>query len=64
MIKGEMTVLEIVERYPETEDIFRSYDDIIGECILCHCLFDSLKEISYKHNLNLDSLVDKLNSVI
>lgn len=64
MINGEMIVLEIVEKYPETEDIFRSYDETIGKCILCYFLFDSLSKISIDNNLNLDELINKLNSSI
>jgi len=64
MINKEMTVLEIVEKYPETESIFRDYDDLIGKCILCHCLFDSINKVEVDHNLKLDSLLNKINSEV
>lgn len=59
-----MTVLEIVEKHPETEDVFRSYDDITGKCVLCTCLFDTIEKISLDYDLNLDILVQKINDAI
>lgn len=64
MITGEMTVLEIIGKYPETEDVFRDYDDIVGKCVLCNCLFDTINKISEDYKLNLDVLLDKINRAI
>lgn len=64
MITTKMTVLEIVEKYPETEDIFRDYDDIVGKCVLCNRLFDSLDSIGFDYGLDLESLLNKINSAI
>lgn len=64
MITKEMTVLEIVEKYPETEDIFRDYDNIVGKCVLCNCLFDSINKIATDYNLELEVLLDKINNAI
>ena len=64
MITKEMTILEIVEKYPETEDVFRSYDDITGKCVLCSYLFDTIDKVSAAHNLKLDVLLDKINDAI
>jgi len=64
LITKEMTVLEIVEKHPETEDVFRSYDDITGKCVLCSCLFDTVEKISLDYNLDLDVLIHGINSAI
>ncbi len=64
MITKEMTVLEIVEKHPETEDVFRGYDDIVGKCVLCTCLFDSIYSIALDYHLDLELLLDKVNSTI
>ena len=42
MITKDMIILNIVEDYPKTEEVFRSYDKIAGKCTMCHNLFDSL----------------------
>lgn len=59
-----MTVLDIVEKHPETENIFRDYDAIVGKCVLCACLFDSIEDIATNHNLDLKSFLYKINSSI
>lgn len=59
-----MTALEIIGKYPETEDVFRNYDDIVGKCVLCNCLFDTINKISEDYKLNLDVLLDKINRAI
>ena len=64
MITKEMTVLEIIGKYPETEDVFRDYDDIVGKRVLCNCLFDTTNKISEDYKSNLDVLPDKINRAI
>jgi len=64
MITQNMTVLDIVEEYPETENIFREYDDIIGKCLLCNCLFDSVEDIAINYNLNTNEIIKKLNDAL
>lgn len=64
MIKKEMILLDIVEKYPETEDSFRQYDNALGKCLLCHNLFDSIEDIADKYDLDLKELLDKVNKVI
>ena len=59
-----MTVLDIVERCPETEEIFSTYDDIVGKCVLCNCLFDTIGILSIEYDINLENLIDRINKVI
>jgi len=63
-IIAEMTVLDIVSKYPATEAVFKSYDEQTGECICCQMLFESVQQVTEKYNLDLDGLLGKLNSVL
>jgi len=64
MIKKEMTILDIVAGYPQTEDIFRSYDELTNKCVLCNNLFDTLVDFTEEYNIDLQELITKLNSSI
>lgn len=59
-----MTPLDIVEKYPETEHIFREYDVILGECLLCNYLFDSIDDIAAKSEINVEEMIERLNKNI
>lgn len=59
-----MTILDIVEKHPQTEDIFSFYDDIVGKCVLCNCLFDRIDTFANDYNINLKTLTDKINKSI
>lgn len=61
MITQKMILLDIVEKYPKTEDVFHQYDAVLGECLLCNNLFDSIENVIEKYKLNLDELLNKLN---
>lgn len=61
MITLEMTILDIVEKYPETESVFREYDSVAGICLLCHKLFDPLDTIAREYGISPDILLEKLN---
>ncbi|SKA75565.1 protein of unknown function [Caloramator quimbayensis] len=64
MITQDMIVLDIVEKYPKTEKIFKEYDVLIGKCLLCNHLFDSIENISKLYKINIDEMIYKLNSSI
>jgi len=59
-ITSSMTVLEIVSSYKETEAVFQSYDQAAGECICCNALFETLKDVASKYDLNLEQLIHDL----
>lgn len=61
-IRPEMTILDIVASHPRTEAVFRKYDRQAGVCLCCQALFDSLHETAIKYELDLDALLDDLNS--
>lgn len=60
-ISPEMTVLDIVNRFRHTQAIFEQYDALAGECICCNSLFETLKTVASKYNLDLDDLVRNLS---
>ncbi len=43
-------------KHPVTEDVLRDYDDILGKCVLCNRLFDSITKIAVDYNLKLNVL--------
>ncbi|KOF57189.1 hypothetical protein AGR56_11980 [Clostridium sp. DMHC 10] len=61
MITEKMILLDIVEKYPETEKIFHEYDYILGKCLLCNNLFDSIENIVKEYKLNSNEMLEKLN---
>lgn len=60
MITRNMILLDIVEQYPETEAIFREYDSLLGTCIMCSHLFQSIEDIEKEKNVSLDELYNRL----
>ena len=61
-ISPEMTVLDVVSRYRKTEAVFREYDGKAGECICCNALFEPLRNLAAKYDLNLDTLLEDLEA--
>jgi hypothetical protein len=60
----DTTVLELVEFHPETEVIFDQYTKKIGICICCEALFCTLNEVSRRYEIDIDELLNRLNSVM
>lgn len=63
VITPEMILLDIVEKYAASKNIFQKYDAAAGECILCYNLFEPLKNIIFKYNLDAEKLLFELNSL-
>jgi iron-sulfur cluster repair protein YtfE (RIC family) len=59
-----MTILDVVERYPHTEAVFRKYDRQAGVCLCCRALFKSLREMAQQYNLNMELLLDDLHAAL
>ena len=64
MITKDMVILNIIEDYPETEGVFRTYDEIAGKCVMCHNLFDTLDEFALLYSIHIDELIQNLNHVV
>ncbi len=58
----DMTVLDVVSRHRQTEAVFKSYDAQAGECICCNALFESLRDMTEKYNLDLSRLLADLET--
>ncbi|PIP39601.1 MAG: hypothetical protein COX19_07465 [Desulfobacterales bacterium CG23_combo_of_CG06-09_8_20_14_all_51_8] len=63
-ITPDMTVLDIIGKYRETEAVFKRYDAAAGECICCNALFETVKEISEKYEIDLQEILRDLHSAI
>lgn len=63
-IAPNMTVLEVMDRYRNTESVFKKYDEQTGVCICCQSLFETLKDVSEKYRLNLEQILSDLESAI
>lgn len=63
-IHPDMTVLEVIDRYRNTESIFKKYDEQAGVCICCKALFETVGEVAMKYRLNLEQFLSDLESAI
>lgn len=59
-----MTVLEVIDRYRNTESVFKKYDEQAGVCLCCQALFETIGEVAEKYRLNLDQILSDLESAI
>ena len=63
-INPEMTILDIISTYRQTEAIFKKYDDKAGVCLCCQALFDPLKDIVNQYGLDIEEIMSDLEAVI
>ncbi|WP_409227048.1 hypothetical protein [Gudongella sp. SC589] len=64
MISKENKILDLVSDYPQTEEIFKPYDEIIGKCVMCNHLFETVGEFSEMYGLDMEELLEKLNKAV
>lgn len=64
MIRKEMTILDIICDHQETQEVFRKYDAVSGECVMCNHMFETLEEFSVKYHLDCETLLSQLRSSI
>ena len=62
LIHPQMTVLDVVSKYRQTEQVFNEYNDLAGECICCKALFETLQDVASRYDLNLQSLLADLET--
>jgi hypothetical protein len=62
IIRPHMTVLDVVSRYRETEQVFKTYDHLAGECICCKALFEPLERVAEKYGLDLNRFLEDLEA--
>jgi hypothetical protein len=59
-ITPEMTILEVLCQFRQTEQVFNRYEAGAGVCLCCQALFDSLEEVARKYELDLNLLLADL----
>jgi hypothetical protein len=59
-ITPDMTILDVIDRYRNTEAVFRKYDEQAGICLCCQALFETIREVAEKYGLNLHHLLSDL----
>ncbi|GAB6107226.1 hypothetical protein [Fusibacter bizertensis] len=64
MFNKDMPLLDIVYEHPETEAVFHSFDEILGQCLLCTNLFDTIEFICATYGLNESELLTQLNASV
>lgn len=62
-ITADMTILDVVSMYRETEAVFKEYDRKASACLCCQALFDPLKEVAERYGLDLDQLLTDLEVI-
>jgi len=62
MITKEMTIAEIVQRYPQTIRVFKRYGLDCNECAIAQ--FEQVSGGAKVHNVDLEELIADLNQVI
>ncbi len=60
-ITGDMTIEEVIRRYPDTISALEHYGLRCSGC--CVSGFESIKEGALSHGVDLDSLLEDLNRV-
>ena len=63
-IDPDMTILDVVSRYRQTEAVFKQYDEKAGVCLCCQALFHPLKDVADKYGLDLEELMADLKAII
>ena len=62
MIKREMTISEIINRYPQTIKVFKSFGLDCQECQIAD--FEELEHGAGVHNVDIEELLTALNQAI
>jgi len=59
-ITPDMTVLDVIDRYRNTEAVFRKYDEQAGVCICCQALFETIGDVAAKYKLEINHFLSDL----
>ncbi len=63
-ITPEMTILDIISQYRETEKIFKRLDAELGVCVCCQGLFLPLGEAARRYGFDLLSALADIRAII
>lgn len=62
MITGNMSITDIVEKFPKTIEVFRSYGMHCFGCMAAR--FENLEQGALAHGVDVKSLLKDLNSAV
>ena len=62
-VQPYMTLLQIIELNPQSEEVFRQYEEELGSCLLCHNLFDSLENIAQMYRLDIEQIFCRIQAL-
>lgn len=63
-IQKESRILDLVETHPQVEEVFRSYEQSHGVCVLCQYLFDDVNTVAHQLDMAPKSLISELERAI
>lgn len=63
-IEKEMTILDIVSRFRQTERVFKRWEERTGVCLCCQALFEPLDGATARYGLDLEALLTDLRAEI
>ena len=63
LIKPDMSLLQIIELNPRSEEVFHQYDEELGACLLCNHLFDSLEDVAQIYQLDINHIFSRLQAL-
>lgn len=62
MITRDMTIEDIMRRYPQTVDVFKRFGLDCNECQIA--AYEAVEHGAGVHKVNIDELLDELNRAI
>ena len=61
-ITKDMSILEVVQKYPDTVDVFVNAGMVCLGCAAAH--FENIEQGAMAHGIDVDQLVKDLNTVV
>ncbi|MDA8441022.1 MAG: DUF1858 domain-containing protein [Peptococcaceae bacterium] len=62
MITGDMSITDVVEKYPQTVDVFLRYGMHCFGCMAAR--FENLEQGALAHGIDVQNLLKDINSVV
>jgi hybrid cluster-associated redox disulfide protein len=62
MITRDMTIEDVIRKYPETVEVFRKFGLDCNECQIAE--FEAVEHGAGVHHVNVEKLVEELNKAI
>lgn len=59
-----MRILDVLNKFPETIQVFREYDRKYSTCICCTSLLDTIETAAMKNSVDLKKLLNDLQNAL